>query len=142
MLQTLVENPGSSSPEEAQAGIEAALRETIETVGIDVVAERSGVDRETVGALAAGNSPELTLEEAAAVYAAGEGRPDAQGVLLESREDLLLGMSMAVLDVETIESGIDGAIEAKEIQQKVEGRFPMTLAEYALLLVFIEGRKS
>jgi len=141
MLQTLVEDPGSSSSEEVRAGIEAALRETIETVGADAVADRSGVDREAVDALAAGESPELSLEDAAAIYATGEGRPDAESVLLESRDDLLMGMSMAVLDVEAIESGIDGAIEAKEIQQKVEGRFPMTLREYALLLGFIEGRK-
>jgi len=141
MLQTLVEEPGSSTAEEIRAGIEAALRDTVETVGVDAVADRAGVDREAVAALAAGESPELTLEEAAAVYAAGEDRPDAESVLLESRDELLMGMSMAVLDVEAIESGIDGAIEAKEIQQKVEGRFPMTLAEFALLLGFIEGRK-
>jgi hypothetical protein len=141
MLQTLAEDPGSLSPEQLRAAIEAGLRETVDAVGAATVAERAGLDRATVDALAAGESPELTLEEAAAVYAAGEDRPDAESVLLESRDELLMGMSMAVLDVETVESGIDGAIEAKEIQQKIEGRFPMTLGEFALLLSFIEGRK-
>jgi hypothetical protein len=141
MLQTLADDPGSLSPDELHAAIEAGLRETVGAVGAATVAERAGLDRATVDALAAGDSPELTLEEAAAVYAAGEDRPDADGVLLESRDELLMGMSMAVLDVETVESGIDGAIEAKEIQQKIEGRFPMTLGEFALLLSFIESRK-
>jgi hypothetical protein len=51
-----------------------------------------------------------------------------------------MGMTTAVLDVEAVESGIAGELEAREIQSKVEGRFPMTLREYALLHRFIESR--
>jgi hypothetical protein len=47
----------------------------------------------------------------------------------------------AVLDVDAVSSGIEGVLEPKEIQQKVEGRFPMNLDEYALLHSFIEDRK-
>jgi hypothetical protein len=50
-------------------------------------------------------------------------------------------MTTAVLDVEAVQSGIDDRLEAKEIQMKIEGRFPVTLAEYALLQQFIESRK-
>jgi hypothetical protein len=42
-------------------------------------------------------------------------------------------MTTAVLDVDGLASAIDGAIEPKEIQQKVEGRQPISLREYALL---------
>ena len=38
-------------------------------------------------------------------------------------------------------AGIDGAMDPKEIQQKVEGRHPLTLGEYALLHGFIESRR-
>jgi hypothetical protein len=46
-----------------------------------------------------------------------------------------------VLDVEAVEAGISGRLEAKEIQQKIEGRQPMTVGEYALLFQFIESEK-
>jgi hypothetical protein len=52
-----------------------------------------------------------------------------------------MGMSQAVLDVEALASGIDDAMDPKELQQKVEGRYPMTLEEYALVHAYIENRK-
>jgi hypothetical protein len=50
-------------------------------------------------------------------------------------------MSAAVLDVEAVAAGVGRELEPKEIQQKVEGRHPMTLDEYALLHSYIEGEK-
>jgi len=38
-------------------------------------------------------------------------------------------------------SGIDAQLEPKEIQQKIEGRYPMTLSEYAVLHSYIESQK-
>jgi len=35
-----------------------------------------------------------------------------------------------VLDIEALESYIDLDLEAKEIQQKIEGRAPMSFAEF------------
>lgn len=141
MLQNAVDDPGERSPEELRARYEDVLRETIETVGPSEVADRSGVARQTVDAIADGDSPEVTLEEAAAILAAHPDNPDADAIAAEVRDDLMMGLSIAVLDVESIASGIDEQIEAKEIQQKIEGRFPMTLAEYALLQQFVEERK-
>jgi hypothetical protein len=46
-----------------------------------------------------------------------------------------------VLDVEALASGVDDALDPKEIQQKIEGRYPITLDEYALLHAYIENRK-
>jgi len=42
-----------------------------------------------------------------------------------------MGMTNAVVDVEALARGVDGDIEARELQAKVEGRFPMTLREFA-----------
>jgi hypothetical protein len=141
MIQNVAAAPGELDPEELRARYEERLRETVETVGADEVAEASGVDREPIDRLAAGESPDLTLEEAAAVLGTDPETPDADAIELEARDDLMMGMSIAVLDVDTLESEIDGRIEAKEIQQKIEGRFPMTLGEYAVVHQAIEERK-
>lgn len=141
MFHDAVDDPGSLSPEELRERYVAALRDVVETVGVSAAVERAGVDRATVEALAAGDDLEIELEAAAGILSAREGAPPADAIAAEARDDLLMGMSMAVLDVETLASGIDDALEPKEIQQKIEGRFPMTLGEYALLLQYVEQRK-
>ncbi|MFD1586939.1 DUF5791 family protein [Halorientalis brevis] len=141
MLRDEFETPGERDPEELQTAYEQELAETVETQGIDAVAEATGVDESTLEALVDGESPELTLEDAAGILATDPDRPDADFILADARDILLMGMSTAVLDVEAIQSGIDGQLEAKEIQQKVEGRYPITLGEYAVLHQFIESEK-
>lgn len=133
---------GERTPEELRRGYEALLADAIEEVGVDSVVADTDVDRETVEALAAGESPEVDLETAAAVLALAEETPPVDAIAAEARDILLLGMTTAVLDVEALTSGVNGALEAKEIQQKVEGRFPMTLGEYATLHQYIEQRKG
>jgi hypothetical protein len=142
MLRDEFERVGERDPDDLHAAYESVLVETIESVGIDTVAEESGVDTATLEALIAGESPDVTLEDAAAILATDPDRPDAEFLVADARDVLLMGMSSAVLDVETLASGIDGQLEPKEIQQKVEGRFPMTIAEYALLHQYIEEKKG
>jgi hypothetical protein len=48
---------------------------------------------------------------------------------------------MAVLDVEAIAAGLDDELEPKEIHGKVEGRYPMSLDEYAMVHRYIEREK-
>ena len=141
MLRDEFETPGERDPEELHAAYEQVLAETVETQGIDAVAEATAVDESTLDALVDGESAELTLEEAAAILATDPDRPDADFIVADARDVLLMGMSTAVLDVEAIQSGINGQLEAKEIQQKVEGRYPITLDEYAVLHQFIESKK-
>jgi hypothetical protein len=129
------------SPAELRSAYDTRLGEVIDAVGPETVAERTGVDVDTLSALVDGESPELTLEEAASILATDEDLPDAGSIEAEALDILLLGMSMAVLDVEAVASGIDDAMDPKEIQQKAEGRYPMTLDEYALLHSFIESRR-
>jgi len=140
MLRDAIESPGKRSPEQLRRAYDELLAETVRDVGTAAVAERSGVDEERLDALLAGESPQLTLAEAAAILAADETRPDADAIAAEARDILLMGMSVAVLDVEALASGIDDRMEPKEIQGKVEGRQPIGLDEYALLHSHIEGR--
>lgn len=129
------------SPSELRAAYDEALREVIETVGAEAVSRETDIDLATVEAIADGESPDITLSEAVSILGLGEDLPDREGILVEARDILLMGMSTAVLDVEAIASGIDDALDPKEIQQKVEGRYPMQLDEYALLQSYIESEK-
>lgn len=141
MIQDIVEEPGSVSPTELRQQYESALREVIESVGVETAAERAGIDRERINAIAADGN-EILIEDAAAVFALRDGTPDAETIEIETRDALLMGMTTAVLDVETLESEINGQIEARAIQQKIEGRTSMTLGEFALLYGTIEARKA
>jgi hypothetical protein len=139
MFHEIVEDPGSRPPADLRQRYEMALRDVIEHQGVDAVAEESDVDAATLTALADGESPELSLEEAASILAVQPDTPDGDAIAATSRDALLMGMTTAVLDVEAIESGLEGELEAREIQAKVEGRYPMTVAEFALLQQHIES---
>lgn len=139
MLRGEFPSAGDATDEELLTAYEDLLAATVERVGIESVASETTLDEATVQELVDGDRPELTLEETAAVLASDPDRPDAGTLLAEARDILLIGMSTAVLDVETLAARIDSAMEPKEIQQKIEGRHPMTLDEYALLHAAIEG---
>lgn len=142
MIHDVAADPGSLTKSELCQRYEAELQATIEEMGEETVAEQSGIDRERIGEIAAGreDSSDMELMDAASILAVQEGMPDAESIAMEARDVLLMGMTTAVLDVDTLESEVDGQLDAKEIQQKIEGRFSMTLAEYALLQQAIEGR--
>jgi hypothetical protein len=139
MFHDAVDDPGGHSADELYERYESLLIETVERVGAAEASERSGVDRETVEALLAGESPELTLEEAAALLAL-DIEEDAETIATLDRDALLMGMTNAVVDVESLARGVDGDLEARELQAKVEGRFPMTLREFADVHRFLQQR--
>jgi hypothetical protein len=141
MLRGEFPSAGEATGAELLAAYAERLTATVERVGVEAVASETDIDSATLEALLGGERPELTLEDAAGVLAADPDRPDTGTLLAEARDILLMGMSTAVLDVETVAAGIDGEMEPKEIQQKVEGRHPMTIDEYALLHAYIEGEK-
>lgn len=129
---------------ETPAALAAAYREELAAIvrerGPEAVAERTGIDADAIEALAAGDAPELDLEDAAAIQAMAT-ELDAETIYVEACEHLLLGMSMAVLDVETLASEYEGDRSAKAIQQRLERRAPMTLAEFARLEHYITARR-
>ena len=141
MFHEVVDDPGSMTPAELHERYEGELLDVLEGHDIGEVAAASGVDEATLRSLEDGEAPELTLDEAASVLAVLDRTPDADAIATMSRDALLMGMTTAVLDVEAVESGLGGQLEAREIQSKVEGRFPMTMREFALLQQYIESEK-
>lgn len=139
MLRGEFESAGERAPGKLRAAYESRLRETVESIGVETVARRSGVDRSVLESLTAGDSPELTLEAAAAILAADPERPAGDVIEAEALDILLMGMTTAVVDVDAVAAGLDGEMDPKEIQQKVEGRYPITLAEYARVHRFLEA---
>jgi hypothetical protein len=126
-----IADPEGTTDEAVRRDYEATLAGVVEAEGVDAVAADSGVDPEALDALAAGDSPELTVEDAAGILGASDDYPAADDLLLEVRDHLMLQMSSAVMDVEALASGLDDDYDSTELQQKLEGRQPMTLAEYA-----------
>ncbi len=140
MLHELAD-PAELTAAELYDRYRGALVETIDEQGIETVAESADIEESTLRELADGDDIELTLEEGASVLALGEGTPDADTIAVLARDELLMGMTTAVLDVEAVESGLGGELEAREIQSKIEGRFPMTLREFALLYSYIGDKR-
>ncbi|RQH03207.1 DUF5791 family protein [Natrarchaeobius oligotrophus] len=121
------------SPDDLRAEYETDLRSVLEGREIAAVVEASDVDREDLEALSATKSPDLSLEEAAEIQALADGTPDPETIVEIACEHLLLGMTTAVLDVDAVESELDLDLDAKEIQQKIERRAPMSFEEYVHL---------
>ncbi len=140
MLDTVADDPASLTPAQLRRAYERRLAEVVTSVGVDTVAAESGLDRTTVAALADGESPELTLEQAAAVLACSREVRDAETVIAETRDDLLLGMTTGVLDVDTIAGEIDLDLTGQEVQQALEGRTSMTLEHLAAIHKVIADR--
>lgn len=141
MLYDDIEDPEATSPDELCEEYATGLAEIIDAEGIDSVADETGVDRETVAALADGDAADVRLEDAAAVAALADDAPPKDAVMAEIQDSLLIGMTTAVLDVDTIAAEIDADMDGKQVHQKVEGRAPMTLSEYASLHHFIASRQ-
>jgi len=140
MLYDAADEPATLTPAELHEAYEAELRAAIEGLDADAVASETGVSAETIRALAAGESPSLTLSEAAAILAV-DG-PDADTIVQEVRDHLLMGMTTGVLDVDTIASNVDLDLSGQEVQQAIEGRTRMTLAELAAIHNYVAGRNA
>jgi len=138
MLQNAAESLSEPTPSTLQAGYFEQLRTVVESVGADQVAAESGLDGERIDALAAGEEPTFTATEAAAVLAVDGANPDAEAIVFELRDHLLMGMTTAVLDVDTIAANAETDLTGQEIQQAIEGRAEMTLAQLAAIQAVIE----
>lgn len=110
---------------------EKALAEALDVIGVDRAQEATSPA--TVTAIQSGDAADLDLQEVAAILALEDGAESADTMLGEVRHTLLLGMTNAVRDVEAVAADLEGDLDPKEIQGKVEGRHPMTLEEYAQL---------
>jgi len=138
MLTGRFEDAGERTPEELETAYYGLLTDALEEVGIEHAASETGIDEESLSAIAADERPELTLTEATTVLTLADEYPHPDTIESEARDILLMGMTTAVMDVDALASRLGGDLEPKLIQQKVEGRQPMTLAEYAKLHHAIE----
>ncbi|NGM69668.1 hypothetical protein G6M89_11730 [Natronolimnobius sp. AArcel1] len=118
------------APGDLRAEYHRDLSAVLETTGASDAAAATDLEPETIDAVLADDDPELSLEEAAQIQALTDGAPDAETIVTIACEHLLLGMTTAVLDVDALESELAIAMDAKEIQQKIEQRAPMSFDEY------------
>ncbi len=122
------------------AGFETLLAEAVADAGPDRVTAATPLDAETVVTVADGDAAGLTVTEGAAVLAA-TGSDDPETLVAELRDHLLMGMTTAVLDVDTIAAAIDADLTGQEVQQTLEGRAAMTLGQLAEIMAVIETNK-
>ncbi len=141
MLQDQRVDVEGLSVEGLRAEYDEELRAVIESVGRDTVVAETEVDPDTVAALAEGDSPSVAVPDAAGILALGEAYPDAETIETMACEHLLLGMSMAVLDVDSLAGELSLDLSAKEIQQKLERRASMTLDEFVAMEYVIADRQ-
>ncbi|ELZ07430.1 DUF5791 family protein [Natrialba aegyptia] len=121
------------TPADLRAEYAADLASIVDRHGADELADETDLDRETLANLGHETVGSLSLEDAAEIQARAESAPDADTVVTMACEHLLLGMSTAVLDVDAVESELELELDAKEIQQKLERRAPMSFEEYVHL---------
>jgi hypothetical protein len=141
MLYDAADEPGTLSPRQLRDAYEAELRAVVDAHGAEQVADETGVAVETLADLADGESPRLTLSEAASILAV-DADLDAEDIVQDVRDHLLMGMTTGVLDVDTIASNVDLDLSGQEIQQAIEGRIRMTLAELAAIHNYVAGRNA
>lgn len=137
MLYDAAENPEELSPAELRSAYDAELVDAIESAGRERAAVADAIDDETIDALLAGESPPLTLSQAAAVLAAADEHLAAEAVVGEVRDHLLMGMTTAVLDVDAVAAGAEVAMTGQEIQQSIEGRRPFDLDDLAAIHAYL-----
>jgi len=120
---------------ETPASLFNAYRTALESIldgrDVETAAEKTDVDTETLATVQQQDAESVTLEDATEILALPADSLDAEARRLELRDHIMLLMSSAVMDVEALETGLGGALDARELQQKIEGRSPMTLEEYA-----------
>lgn len=142
-LHAVVDDPGERTVEgllEAHVGQLAAV---IDAVGVGPAAEAAEIDRDTVAAIADGDvdvAGALALEDAAAILALADGSPAGDDLVDEALDRLLFGMTVGVLDVDVLAGELALDVEPREVQGMLEGRHPLTLAEYVAIQQVIEER--
>lgn len=128
------------TPADLRAEYDDQLASIVDRHGLETATDRTGVDRDVLEALLEDGSPDLSLEDAAEIQALESDEPDAETIETMACEHLLLGMTTAVLDVDAVESHLGLDLDAKEVQQKIERRTPMSFEEYVHLQHVIAGR--
>ena len=142
MLHTVADELSDLSPSALQTAYEERLRSVITAAGAETVAAETEIDVDRLEGLVGGEKPTFTLEESGAILAVDDETPDADAIVYELRDHLLMGMTTSVLDVDTIAANIDTDLTGQEVQQAIEGRTEMTLAQLASIQSVIDSRET
>ena len=134
-----VDDAAAHTPEEIRSAYFRQLRSALSVANHEAV---ESVDEATLEAISAGDEPELRVEDAAAVLSVDPDRPDAKAIVAELRDHLLMSMTTCVVDVDTIAANIEFSLSGQEVQQALEGRTRMTLAQLAAIQQFLAKRKD
>ena len=127
----------ADSTAEATELYAAELRAIVEEVGTVEATAATDLDAAVVETVTGGDVEavgRMHLTEIARILALTDGR-DADAIVADARDELLLAMSTAVTDVERLAVALEAELDPKEIQAKMEGRYPMRLREHAALRV-------
>ncbi|MFB6244235.1 MAG: DUF5791 family protein [Halobaculum sp.] len=138
MLQDTVPETANPTPDEVQSAYADRLAAVVDEHGVETVAEESGLDESTVAQFSDGEVGDATLSDAAAVFAV-DGH-DAAAVTSEIRDDLMMGLSTAILDVDTVAVEIDSDLDGKDVRQALEGQIRLRLDELAEIQALIRSR--
>jgi len=128
------------TPAALRSAFEALLSEAVAEAGRERMRDETDVDEASIEAAAAGGASGISVTDAAAIVAVTADR-DADAVVAELRDHLLMGMATAVLDVDTLAAAIDVDLTGQEVQQALEGRAGMTVGQLAEVMAVIERRK-
>jgi hypothetical protein len=145
MFHEVVDGPDVDADEPTAAELLAAfgalVSEAAASVDGDRLAGGTGLSEADAEVARDGDVAALSLADAAAVLAAANPDRDADAMVAEVRDHLLMGMATAVLDVDAIAARIDADLTGQEVQQALEGRTAMTLGQLAEILAVVERRK-
>jgi hypothetical protein len=125
----------ADTPEEAIELYAAELQAVLREVGPDEAADTTDLDGAVIDAITASDIEmirRMHLTEVAPILALTDDRT-ADIIAADARDELLFAMSSAVTDVERLAASLDTSLDPKEIQAKMEGRYPMRLSEYAAI---------
>lgn len=142
-LHGVVDSPGELTADELLGAHADQLAAVIAAVGIEASAAAADLDQATIEGLAdrdLATASALDLDDAAAVLALADGAPPADDLVGEALDELLLGMTAGVLNVDVVAAEHPDDLEAREVQGMLEGRHPVTLGEYAALQQVIASR--
>lgn len=122
-------DPESLEGSALSSAYEDTLREIVASVDADTLARElsDSTSPEEIRA------EELTIDDASVILSIAADRLDGRAIRAELLDRILIGMTNAVVDVDTLASDVPLELSGKELQQKIEGRAPMTVAEYAYL---------
>lgn len=139
MLYDALPEADEPTPADLEAAYAAELGAVVDEHGRETVADASGVPAETLAAFQSGEVADATVSDAAAVLAV-DG-PDADVVVAEVRDDLMMGLSTAILDVDTVAVEIDSELDGREVRQALEGQIRLRLDELAAIQSLVRSRE-